>query len=114
MSYYKESEPINVNDRSNRYRKCAILRDNYNHEVLLATRDIEEIPIKNSDIYHKVKSIEVGRLDLIAHNYYNNSLLWWVLAQANNIYNPFEGMEAGMILRIPTIESLYSYRGILL
>lgn len=113
MEYYKESKnPSKLH--TDRYKNCKILTDIDTGEVLLATREIVEIPMRSNDTYHRVKSNEVGRLDIIANNYYRNSLLWWVLAQANDIYNPIDSMYAGMIIRIPPIESLYGNKGILL
>ena len=114
MSYYKEEKPSKKKERFDRYRDCSILKDNETGELLLSTRDIDDIPIRNTDIYHKLKSVEVGRLDIVAYQYYKNPLLWWVIAQANDIYNPYTDTEVGMLLRVPTLETLYGYRGILL
>lgn len=111
--YYVESKNTS-RIRSDRYRDCKQLLDKETGEVLLATRDIKDIPVKSSDIYHSVKSNEVNRLDLLAHVYYKNPLLWWVIAQANNIYDPYADIEPGTILRIPDIETLYGNNGILL
>lgn len=113
MSYYEEHE-LETLDRSDRYRKCRLLQDKETGDRLLSMRDIDEIPVSNKDIYHKVELQELGRLDLIAHRYYKNALYWWVIAQANDIYNPIADMKVGMLLRIPTIETLYGYNGILL
>lgn len=42
------------------------------------------------------------RLDILANRYYNDSSLWWVIAQANNIGKGSLYVEAGTRLRIPT------------
>lgn len=57
-----------------------------------------EIPIENSDtfIYSKVDD----RLDLLAHKFYGDSTLWWVIAKANGIRG-IAALEAGTPLRIP-------------
>ena len=113
MSYYKETHNLKTT-RSDRYRSCNIITDTETGESLLSTRDIIEIPKRASDLYHTVLLNEVGRLDMIAYKYYNNPLLWWVIAQANDIYDPFTDMHLGMALRIPLLETLYGYKGILL
>ena len=113
MSYYEKTDRTDTN-RTDRYRKCQILKDKETGVSLLSTREIKEIPFRSTDIFHKVSIHEVGRLDLIAYKYYKNPLLWWVVAQANDIYDPIEGVPAGTILRVPLLETLYGYRGILL
>lgn len=112
--FYIEVNKIRKKDRTDRYKDCMMLKDVDTGEVLLSTREIKEIPVRSSDRYHRVMSHEGERLDLIAHEYYKNPLLWWVLAQANNIYNPLENIAPGTLLRIPSLESLYGNNGILL
>ena len=41
------------------------------------------------------------RLDLLANQFYNDSRLWWIIAQANNLNGVNIGVEAGIQLRIP-------------
>jgi hypothetical protein len=40
-------------------------------------------------------------LDLLANQFYNDSRLWWIIAQANNLNGVNIGVEAGIQLRIP-------------
>ena len=101
-------------DYTDRYRSCKLLKDKNTGEVLLSTRNIEVIPYNTQDKYHRLKSQEICRLDVLAHKYYQNPLLWWIIAQANNITNPFICLESGTLLRIPSIETLYGNNGILL
>lgn len=113
MSYYEEVVRYNTS-REDRYRSCKILKDKETDENLLSTRDLPTIKTSSSDRYHEVKSFEEGRLDIIANRYYNNALLWWVIAEANDIFDPITEVTAGRDLRIPSIDTLYGYRGILL
>jgi len=101
-------------DRSNRYRNCKILSDKITNESFLSTREIIDIPISSNDIYHEIKTNESTRLDILANIYYRNPLLWWVIAQANNIYNPILPIRPGTIVRIPALDTLYGYNGVLL
>lgn len=113
QSLYLESRN-NSKSYSDRYKNCKVLEDIDTGEVLLSTREIIDIPKNPNDIYHRVQSHEVHRLDIIAAMYYKNPLLWWVIAQANDIYDPLVAIEPGTILRIPDIETLYGNNGILL
>ena len=65
-----------------------------------------------SDKFHKVDLRTENRLDLIALQYYNNPMLWWIIAGANNIIDAFE-VPIGTVLRIPALQSVYEIGGIL-
>ena len=58
-----------------------------------------EIPIENGDkfIYSKFGD----RFDLLAHRYYGDTTLWWIIAKANGIRGK-AALEPGTQLRIPT------------
>ena len=58
-----------------------------------------EIKIRNNDIYIYAKAED--RLDLLAHKYYGDVTLWWVIAHANHIGKGTFRLEAGKQLRIP-------------
>lgn len=58
-----------------------------------------QISQSNSDIFHTVKEGET--LQNIAFRYYKDSGLWYVIAEANKILNPFEELIAGTLIRIP-------------
>jgi|10_taG_2_1085330.scaffolds.fasta_scaffold54879_2 hypothetical protein len=59
----------------------------------------------NSDIY--VIAQEGARLDNLAHEYYNNSRMWWFIAHVNNL-NAMN-VPAGTRLRIPaTLEDAHT------
>lgn len=54
------------------------------------------------DIIHFVSQHEIGRIDLIAHKYYKDSRLWWIIALVNDIKDPWDDLTMGKTLRIPT------------
>ena len=54
-----------------------------------------------SDIIYTVENFYEGRLDLISAVFYNEPRWWWVIAQYNNILDPFSEIVAGRILLIP-------------
>jgi hypothetical protein len=55
-----------------------------------------------SDIIYVVENFYENRLDLISAVFYGQSRYWWLLAQYNNILDPFSEVEAGRVLFIPT------------
>ena len=77
------------------------------------THEPREIPETPDDFYHQITAGEVGRLDYLAYFYYGDPKLWWVLAQANNVKDPLFGPNAGQIIRIPSVLSLYGNGGVL-
>tara|TARA_R100001443_G_C3308013_1_gene166997 strand:+ start:173 stop:442 length:270 start_codon:yes stop_codon:yes gene_type:complete len=58
----------------------------------------ENVPKTNDDIY--VMTQYGDRLDLLAHQFYGDSSLWWFIAKANNL--KFNTVEIGTTLRIPS------------
>lgn len=58
----------------------------------------EEMEPYSYDI-HIVKDGET--LQNIAFEHYENTRLWWVIAEANHIQNPFDAMIAGLKLIVP-------------
>jgi hypothetical protein len=64
------------------------------------TRIPKQIEQRDTDIF--VATQTGDRLDTLASQYYNDSRLWWIIADANNIHNALIGIDEGTILRIPT------------
>ena len=57
------------------------------------------IELRDTDIY---VATELGdRLDTLAHQFYGDSSLWWIIASANNIHDAPLSLVEGTILRIP-------------
>jgi hypothetical protein len=59
-----------------------------------------------SDSVYVVENFYEGRLDLIASVFYNEPRYWWVIAQYNNILDPFSEVKAGRMLLIPSKDRL--------
>lgn len=83
----------------------------YENQTILSTENINKpyykgryypnVPLSESDVY--VITTVGDRLDLLAHQYYRDATLWWVIAMANN--NTTKGAlypAPGTQLRIPT------------
>lgn len=87
--------------RDNPYSKGVIYKFSDNTPALLRGKLVyTESP---KDQYY---AIEVDdRLDTIAFKFYGNSKLWWVLADCNNIIDPFL-LEVGSNIVIPNLDIL--------
>ena len=97
-------------DRSSRYNRCYRYRDE-NGVEFQETQDKIEIPVSKNDSYYRVTEGEVDRLDLVSHKYYKTPLLWWVIALASNIDDPFN-VPVGTLLRVPPMSTIYGVRGV--
>jgi hypothetical protein len=82
-----------------RFDKSALLQ--LGAVVFFPTYVFRDYPFSPGDLYHQVQAGEEGRLDLISYTYYGTTLLWWVLAEANQIWEPMKGCTPGLTLRIP-------------
>ena len=71
------------------------------------------IPSDPTDQLYIVEEKYNGRPDLIANAFYEDWRLWWVIAQFNNILDPYLEMGTGAILYIPTydrVQALFTSR----
>ena len=80
-----------------RFTKQKIDKDTGNR--VYGTTIYPKIPLDDSDIF--MYSIEGDRLDLLAHKYYGDETLWWVIAKANNLRDGKFALTAGQHIRIP-------------
>lgn len=64
--------------------------------------------IKNQDMLFQYYQVELNDwLDLISNKFYQTPYLWWVVAIFNDILNPFEDLEEGMILKVLRYDYVY-------
>ncbi len=82
-----------------RYKYTQIRKDRNGNRYYKPTI-IPNIPLSDSDIFINPKPGE--RLDLLAHKFYGNSNLWWIIAKANELTNGTIGLSTEKKLRIPT------------
>lgn len=67
--------------------------------IVYKSKIYPNIPQSDEDIF---VATETGdRFDTLAHQFYKDSSLWWIIACANNIHNADIGFKEGTILRIP-------------
>lgn len=73
------------------------------------------IPASPTDVYYIIKQVYEYRPDLLAHDLYNNSKLWWVFAARNPNRlgsDPYFNFKTGLGIYIPTIDTLTAALGI--
>jgi nucleoid-associated protein YgaU len=58
------------------------------------------IPLSENDTY--VITVGGDRYDTLAHEFYNDSRLWWIIASANNADRDTINITPGTQLRIPS------------
>jgi hypothetical protein len=63
------------------------------------TKIYPNIPLSDSDIYAVTQMGD--RLDTLAHQFFGDASLWWIIATANNIHDAPFAIADGTILRIP-------------
>lgn len=66
---------------------------------------------RRGDRYVNIDISKEHRLDILSNVYYHTPLLWWVLALANNIRDPFNEVFVGKTLRIPPLSYILSIIG---
>lgn len=62
--------------------------------------DIPEIPVQRDDLVHTV--LGPDRMDLLAHRFYKDARLWWVIAVANDMEEIPTALNVGEEIRIPS------------
>jgi hypothetical protein len=82
-----------------RYRFTGIKIDKVTGNRVMKTTLYPEIRINDGDIF--VYPIDGDRLESLAHRYYGDSTLWWIIAKANNIRDGSFGLPPTEKLRIP-------------
>ena len=82
-----------------RYKHTVIRKNREGKRVFKPTM-YPKIPIRDSDIFLYPKYGD--RLDNLAHKYYGDVSLWWIIAKANNLDAAHIGLEVDKQIRIPT------------
>ena len=106
-SYTIRTTPQN---RTSRYRKLNRLLDN-DSNLYVETSEAVKVPKSSTDSFHIVTKKDENRLDLISWQYYGNTLLWWVIAEASDIIDPFN-VPRDTVLRIPDKSTIFGYNNL--
>lgn len=59
------------------------------------------------EAYYTINDSDIARPDRIATKVWDGSgiMMWWIILIANNILDPFNDLQAGMVLKIPSEQS---------
>ena len=82
-----------------RYKHTVIRKNREGKRVFKPTM-YPKIPIRDSDVFLYPKFGD--RLDNLAHKYYGDVSLWWIIAKANGLDAAHIGLEVDKQIRIPT------------
>lgn len=97
-------------EHTSRYGKYRQILDN--SDVYTETFNQTFVENSSDDVFHTVLTEQENRLDIIANIHYKDPSFFWVIALANNLIDPFV-VQAGSVLRIPPLVSLYKLGGAL-
>ena len=62
---------------------------------------------KGNDVTYLTRVVEIGdTLDTLSLKYYNNPLYYWIIADYNNIKDPYKPLKVGSKLKIPSISNI--------
>ena len=81
----------------NRYSYTKVKKDKNGVRSLKITR-YPEILVRDTGTFHFARDFE--RFDWLAHKYYDDSTLWWIIAKANG-YSHESRPKVGDKIRIP-------------
>ena len=85
---------------ANRYTYSTLQTESSTKKKYLGSTIYPKIKASDNDLY--VISDVADRLDLLAHKYYGDRTLWWIIAVANNINDASFYVKEGIQLRIPS------------
>ena len=83
-----------------RYKNTKIVKDRIKKYKVFASTEYPIIERRDSDITYYVKFDD--SFMSLAHRFYNDQTLWWIIARANNNFVGNIKMEVGKKLIIPT------------
>ena len=108
MEILPVSDAIKTFGATSRYKHISIYKNPDDEQFYYGVWTIPTIDEQPQDTYYTVKVTENRRLDKIAQTIYGNYLLWWIIAVANNISDPFVELAVGQVIRIPFLPYIYS------
>lgn len=106
---YKDEEVLNPvsYDKASRYAKVkTIKKTGKRYHVTNRERFVN---YSNLDKSHIVTNKTVNRLDVVSNDFYGTPIYWWLIAEANLIFDPLSEMYVGQKLIIPYIDNLNNY-----
>ena len=100
MERYNKGRTIKVEDKRNRLANEFDKRLPIPSKTIFKTTRLPVIERDSTDIFIETRMGD--RFDLLAHEFYGDVSLHWIIARANNLIKGGLGVEPGIRLRIPT------------
>jgi hypothetical protein len=75
-------------------------------------KKLADIPDLDDTDFMIADSAHVNRPDAIAYKFYGNAKFWWIIAERNEILDPFTEFYKGRKLKIPSMEMVRKELGI--
>ena len=97
--------PSSLDNKYSRYSQGGTTETN---KIGLGWWDRRVFPKDPSDIVYYIENKYQGRLDLIADIFYGDARYWWIIAQFNDILDPYSEATPGRMLVLPTKSRLFS------
>lgn len=94
---------MSMNRIKSRYRKTPRL--SHEGETYLGVRAGGSYPTRPTDIFYDVEPEDT--LHKIAYLFYRDASLWWVVADFNDLLDPFSELRPGDTLRLPSPSRLW-------
>ena len=96
------------------YKKSSPYFDTKKFGNFLDVMTYRKIPAYSTDVYYEVDPVYNMRPDLLAHDLYGDSNLWWVFAMRNPnvLKDPIFGFVTGTRIHIPKKETLEKALGV--
>jgi hypothetical protein len=79
-----------------------------NNEKDLIMTSLNKMKLKTTEKY-TVTQITQRRLDLISWKFYQSFDFGWLIAEHNNIMDPFEEVIVGKVLNIPSLTDYFRF-----
>lgn len=70
---------------------------------------LSSFTLNHSPTYYRVNESEIDQPDFISKKMYNTERYWWIICLVNGIKNPFSDLQAGDIIKIPSILDIYDF-----
>jgi hypothetical protein len=96
------------------YNKTSPYSRTSNYSFFLDVADIPALPFDTSDVVYQLDNIYSNRPDLLAHDLYGDSGLWWVFSvrNPNTIKDPVFDFIAGAVIYIPKKDAINAALGL--
>jgi hypothetical protein len=110
VKYIDNKEPNRPLSRYNKIRMLLTKSDKdagLDPVVIQESWDPPTIPVLPNDRYVQVLPEWENRPDILALQFYGSEQLYWIIAYANGMIDPFAETYIGRRLRIPDRENLY-------